>query len=943
MNPLLSSVITRIDRDYSDPGIYATSYAEYLANQTQILQEVANGIMQAASAIRPDGQEIDYTYVVNTLNSQVSDVQTTNIRVNNNVANLLPTQVSTIPTISGDHQIEDEIIESLKPVWNKSLLSSTDEAMIPVSEVAKAAMLNAAGYLDTAQATIANSRGKLTTLETALSDVKEQIQQQLCITTTFELLAEQAKTGMETTLSDFYSALNLKSANLSKAGIVSSLKGYVLSSTGDVKGRVFGLTEIVTSSGQKSIDQMDETTGYIPSTMDLSGYTGVSAATVNGVMNAGPFKTAVKAIGTVVKGAVGAVVSILKAGFKIIKKVAKKYIAPAVSNPVFVQNSGWQVESVDQPIFCGYCYRKDWDFTMLGQSFTFSPVSYGGGYLDNPFATSRPRDASLIDLEALVKNMAGNVTLKNYLDAAYTLFGDTDIKYALHMRYMFFDLYFSFIPASSLPESERGDAIYVEVYPVPTKWENLPDKYWTIIKDISSVEADVRDLSNLQGKYSSLSLEELTNLLFPEDPGSIYVQAEDITGTTSTDVDMVRCCIASAYRTMVYCALRTLVNCYDSAGRYLYNSVADMNNNVYTLIHDIGDRVFQMKQILGPHESLSPGLNMIPRIYIQYDADVMANTEISNIMPMVLDEYNQFTQVPVSQQVQVYDSFFASQSESSRPARPAPWAWFCLKSRIQSISASVINTSYWQFCSESAKPNGTHVFYSTGIGTPASLSTSFYYIITSMLFAIQSNKLEYMRNKFLSSDNSDFPLFIPYERASTRLTSRYHIQSDSQIKAKADAIVTGAVTAVIALLVTVAAAYLGFKIKKKVKTSLAKQSLEAEAAKYDYENMLIAAQQGDQIKLKTVEKVVDGKTVTETIEEVVPSPTQSELNAKFLKFKKAQKKANRTSKLANMLGCKDWAGFYDTGSDDIINDNITDSSDFNQQILYHAVTGRSEL
>ena len=301
MNPLLSSTITRIDRDYSDPGIYATSYAEYLANQTEILQEIANGIMQAASSTRPDGSDLDYTYVVESLNAQVPDVNTASVVVGDNVARLIPNTVSALPVVSGDHSVEDEVIESLKPVWNKSILSSSDNAMLPVSEVVKAAMLNTTGCLDSAQQAIANSKGKLTSLNTALSDMKEQIQQQLCITTTFELLAEQAKTGVETTLSDFYSALNLKSANLSTAGIVSSLKGYALSSFGDVKGRVFGLTEVVTASGQESIDNIDETTGYIPSTMDLSGYTGVSAATVSGVLNAGPFKTAVKAIGTVVK------------------------------------------------------------------------------------------------------------------------------------------------------------------------------------------------------------------------------------------------------------------------------------------------------------------------------------------------------------------------------------------------------------------------------------------------------------------------------------------------------------------------------------------------------------------------------------------------------------------------------------------------------------------
>lgn len=942
MNPLLSNTITRIDRDYSDPGIYATAYAEYLANQTEILQEIANGIMQAASAVRPNGTDIDYSYVVNTLNAQVPDVNTESVVVGNNVANMIPNQVSSLPSIQGDHSVEDEIITSLKPIWNKSLLSSSEGAMLPVSEVVKAAMLNSAGCMDAVQQSIANSKGKLTSLDSALSDIKEQIQQQLCITTTFELLAEQAKTGIETTLSDFYSALNLKSADLSQAGIVSSLKGYVLSSFGDVKGRVFGLTEVVTSSGQESAEGIDETTGYIPSTMDLSGYTGVSAATVSGVLNAGPFKTAVKAVGTVVRGAIGAVVGVLRAGFKLIKKVAKKYIAPIISNPVFTQNSDWQVESVDQPIFCGYCYRKDWDFTMLGQETTFSPTVYDGGYLNS---NSTARKAPLLSLDNLVENMAGDVTVRDYLDAAYTLFGNTDVKYALHMRYMFFDLYFSFIPAASLPDHDRGDAIYVEVYPIPTKWDNLPDKYWTVIRDQSTDDYDeIRDLTNLPGQYSTLSLQELADMLFPSDPNAIYVEAEDISGTNDKDVNMVRCCIASAYRTMVYCTLRTLVNLYDSNGRYLYNSVADANNYVRTKVYDIGDRLYQMKQLVDITESFGSGTLVIPRVYIAYDAGTMSNTTISTAMPVVLDEYNQFSAVPVSERVQVYDSLFASQSESSSPARPAPWAWFCLKSRISTINASVLNTSFWQFCSESAKPNGTHVFYSTGVGKPASLSTSFYYIITSMLFAIQSNKLEYMRNKYLNSDAAEFPLFIPYERASSRLTPRYHIQSDAQIKAKADAIVTAAVTAVIALLVTAAAAYLGFKIKKKVKTALAKQSNLAEAYRYEYQDMLLASQQGDQVQFKTVEKIIDGKTITETIEEIIPAPTQEELNQKFKQFKKAQKKSNRISKIADKLGCKDWTGYYDIGGgDDTINDNVTDSTDFSQQIVYHAVTGTSQI
>ena len=939
MNPLLSNTITRIDRDYSDPGIYATAYAEYLANQTEIMQEIANGIMHATAAVRPDGTDIDYSYVVDNLNQRVPDVNTEDVVVGKNVASMIPNQISSIPTIQGDHTVEDEVINELMPIWNKSVLSSSDGAMLPVSEVVKAAMLNASGYMDDALQSIANSKGKLTSLNSALSDIKEQIQQQLCITTTFELLAEQAKTGMETTLSDFYSALNLKSADLSKAGIVSSLKGYVLSSFGDVKGRVFGLTEAITNSGQESADGIDGTTGYIPSTMDLSGYTGVSAATVSGVLNAGPFKTAVKSITTVVKGAIGAVVGVLKAGFSLVKKVAKKYIAPAVSNPVFTQNSDWQVESVDQPIFCGYCYRKDWDYTMLGREITFSPGIYDGGYLDG---NSTDWKAPLMSLDNLVKNMAGNVTVQDYLDAAYTLFGNTDVKYALHMRYMFFDLYFSFIPAASLPEQDRGDAIYVEVYPIPTKWDNLPDKYWTIIRDLSTDTDVIRDLTNLQGQYSPLSLQELADTLFPSDPSEIYVEAEDISGTTGNDVNMVRCCIASAYRTMVYCTLRTLVNLYDSNGRYLYYTVDDANNNVRTKVYDIGDRLYQMKQILETNEEFRPGSLVIPRSYIAYDAATMANTTVSTAMPMVLDEYNQFSAVPVSERIQVYDSLFASQSESSSPARPAPWAWFCLKSRISNISASVVNTSYWQFCSESAKPNGTHVFYSTGIGQPASLSTSFYYIITSMLFAIQSNKLEYMRNKYLNSDVADFPLFIPYERTSSRLTPRYHIQSDAQIKAKADAIVTAAVTAVIALLVTAAAAYLGFKVRKTVKNVLAKQSNLAEAYRYEYQDMLLASQQGDQVQLKTVEKIVDGKTVTETVEEVIHAPTKKELNQKFMQFRRTQKRSNRISKLADILGCKDWTGYYDIGGgSDTINDNIADSTDFNQQIIYQTLTGTS--
>ena len=934
MNKYLANEITRIDRDYSDPVIYAQSYSEYLSNQTAVLQDVVNVVMDLVSSTEDDNLPVDYDYIVSSLNADPeTDVVTDFVETGSNKAQVLPNIIGSSLETSTDHTKADQLIADLKPYWSSSLYSQSDSTIVPFSEFAKASFLSANGLIDDGVSAIANAKGKLSTLDTVLTDVKTQINEQMALSTALDLLCEEAKQGIQSSLSDFYSALNLKSANLSREGIVSSLKTYVLSDYGDVRSRTFSLIDSVSSSGEQSIEQMDPVTGYVPGTMDLSGYTGVSAATVSGTLNAGPFKKVCKTIGTALKGAVGATVAVLKAGFKTVKRLTKKYVAPIVSNPVFVQNSEFQVDSVDQPIFAGYISEGVFWPLSSQPGITFDPP-----YVVKAETYSATNFDSYLTVTDIVNTMSGGADFSNFVKTAFRMFGDTAPHYALHMRYMFFDLYFSLNAETS--DSDKTGDIYIEVYPVPTSFNNLPSFHWTWTHTFSD-----RTKYTVSENGNDNSLASLVHALYPEDPTSIQISSEDISGTVATDLSMIKCCIASAYRTMAYAQLRLLVNMPGQTNVKLQLA----NGNVVDTALDTGDYVFLGNQS-NALISERPKIAAIPFTMnmVNYSGSSLEDVPGTRY-PLVFVSDNPYSGVPDSAKVDCENlpMFVAANNDSNTipdflisagaagPAKPANWAWFAL--HMSDVSGDVTNTSYWKFAAEGSVPICRGLGFSTAAHRSYAATSSASIFMIAMLFSIVSNKREYMQTVYLNSGGQEWPLFIPYERVAQRLSPRYHIKSDAEIKAKADAIITGAVIAVIALLATAAAAYFGFKIKGKVKTSLAKAANDAESKKYAYQNLLTAQREGDKTVYDTVVETVDGKKVSKVVPRIVSAPSQAEVDAAYKLYKKSQKKANRIGKFASKIGAKDWTGNYAADSSD---DN-TSGAQFEANQLITLIAGEN--
>ena len=907
MNAYLSDELTRIDRDYSDPALYAQSYSEYLSNQTAVLQEMVNATMEFISSVEADDLPVDYDYVVGQLNTAAGDdVVLDFVQTGNNVAQVLPTTLDGAVAVSAQHAKADEIVNSLKPYWSSSMYSQTDGTIIPFSEFAKAAYLNANDVVGDATKAIANGMGKLSSLDTILADVKTQINEQMALTTALDLLKEEATDGVRSSLSDFYSALNLKAADLSREGIVSSLKSYVISDFGNVKSRVFSLIDSISTAGQNSDDNIDETTVYVPGTMDLSGYTGVSAATVGGTLNAGPFKKVVKTVGTALKGAIGATVAILKAGFKKVKSLAKKYIAPAVSNPVFIQNADYQVDSVDQPIFSGYIYESS--FWPL--AFMQTTVPYAPPFIIKKASYDITDFDSYLTVSDIINTMSGGADFGSFIKTAFKMFGDTAPHYALHMRYMFFDLYFSLTQETTV--DAKDGVVYLEVYPVPTSYANLPSFMWSWTHKPSD-----------STKYSVLadgnprSLKDIISRLYPEDPSEVEISAEDISGTVKTDLSMIKCCVASAYRTMAYAQLRMLANMPGFVDVTLIDATSTTDATI-----GVGDYIF-LGNTSGSTIPYRPKVAAIPITVeiVGYTPEAFPNEKPGARYPLVFSADNPYSGVPASEEIDCENiAIYLSNSEGTGPnpiveaaglagkAKPANWAWFA--THMDSVTGDVTNTSFWKFAAETSVPQKRLLaFATTDDHNYAAISSSGIFMV-AMLFSIVSNKREYMKNVYLKSQGQSWPLFIPYERVSQRLRPRYHIKSDKEIKTKADAIVTAAVTAVIALLATAAAAYFGFKVKGKVKMALAKTSNDAQSKRKVYQDMLTAQREGDKTVYDTVTETVDGKVITKTVPRVIKAPSQEDVNRAFKDYKKTQKKANRIAKIADKLGVKDWTGTY---------------------------------
>ena len=360
INKVATSILDDIDRAYTNPKTYAKSCSEYLRTKSKVftdylakMQEIiftdasADALARRTNEVEGDVYYYDVAQYLDNHGLGLLDGKSLAGSATAKVISFAPSSYD-MPLVDLDDSTSETAVRLkglLNEIANGTLVC--EDSICPVSDYLRAACAVRDGLVSASSECINTASGKLVSLDAINTFSANVINNGQVVVESLNSLAS----GSVQTMSDFVADAKVRMGETLSSSPLFATVSQLFSSSGSLMDTVKGVVSLVADSCSQAATTASDETGFLSTEMRRGEYSGVNPTVAWATAKSTVFTKAATAVKQVVGTVVGVVGAVLKTGAKLVKKAYKKYVEPAVTNPVFVQTSNYDRDFLDYPIY----------------------------------------------------------------------------------------------------------------------------------------------------------------------------------------------------------------------------------------------------------------------------------------------------------------------------------------------------------------------------------------------------------------------------------------------------------------------------------------------------------------------------------------------------------------------------------------------------------------